>query len=141
MQKLDIQNTGNRPIFDVPLAFSYNQHIYCLSQHMIRLPVLIPGVLYCNEVAVNAIADGGGVSDGATPVLSSRVPTGWLRYRAGGRGLCPAGDTGGAALARALCLFLLSWAWMGLSLADLWVPNVFAQPSAYSCSARTVPCQ
>ena len=44
--QLDIQNTGNRPIFDVPLAFSYNQQVYKLSEHLVNLPVLIPGVMY-----------------------------------------------------------------------------------------------
>ena len=43
--KLDIQNTGNRPIFGVPLSFSYNQQVYKLSEHMVNLPVLIPGVM------------------------------------------------------------------------------------------------
>ena len=44
--KLDIQNTGNRPIFNVPLVFSYNQQVYKLSEHMVNLPLLIPGVMY-----------------------------------------------------------------------------------------------
>ena len=56
--KLGVQNTGNRPIFDVPLAFAYNSQIYKLSAHVISLPVLIPGVMYTNEVTIHAIMEG-----------------------------------------------------------------------------------
>ena len=52
--QLDIQNTGNRPIFDVPLSFSYNQQVYKLSDHMINLPLLIPGVM-CAAAAPNLL--------------------------------------------------------------------------------------
>ena len=48
--KLDIQNTGNRPIFNVPLVFSYNQQVYKLSEHMVNLPLLIPGVMYAPQI-------------------------------------------------------------------------------------------
>eukprot|EP01043_Picozoa_sp_COSAG02_P047516 COSAG02_NODE_4563_length_5214_cov_17.431085_6_plen_109_part_00 len=29
----------------MPLSFSYNQQVYKLSEHIVRLPVLIPGVM------------------------------------------------------------------------------------------------
>lgn len=79
--KLGIQNTGNRPIFNVPLTFSYNQQLYKLSKHIVNVPLLIPGVHYKHEVTAVCLEEG--VSDAirvfvlsaksAVPVITATV--------------------------------------------------------------------
>ena len=39
----------------MPLTFSYNQLLYKLSKHIVRLPLLIPGVHYKHEVDAHAL--------------------------------------------------------------------------------------
>jgi Bardet-Biedl syndrome 1 protein len=44
--KLQIQNTGVKPMAQIPVLFSYNQEIYTMKQSKLLIPVLLPNVQY-----------------------------------------------------------------------------------------------
>jgi len=57
--KLNIKNTGAKPVTDIPLTISYNHDIYKLKTSLISIPVLIPSINYLYEVDVECIEPNG----------------------------------------------------------------------------------
>lgn len=49
--RVALQNTGSRPIYDVPLMLSAAP-MYSLSRSQVHVPVLLPGLTHVNEVMV-----------------------------------------------------------------------------------------
>lgn len=49
--RVALQNTGSRPIYDVPLMLSAAP-MYSLSRSQVHVPVLLPGLTHVNEVKV-----------------------------------------------------------------------------------------
>mmetsp|Transcript_17466 Transcript_17466/g.38031 ORF Transcript_17466/g.38031 Transcript_17466/m.38031 type:complete len:600 (-) Transcript_17466:231-2030(-) len=79
--KLNLQNTGNKPIFNVPVMLT-PAPIYQLSTTQMHIPVLLPGLLYQFEAEVQCV-DHNGAADSihvficsassSVPVLSAIV--------------------------------------------------------------------
>lgn len=44
--KLDMQNTGVKPMNNISILYSYNQDIYSMRQSKMNIPCLLPGVQY-----------------------------------------------------------------------------------------------
>mmetsp|Transcript_47681 Transcript_47681/g.152835 ORF Transcript_47681/g.152835 Transcript_47681/m.152835 type:complete len:596 (+) Transcript_47681:319-2106(+) len=80
--KMNVQNTGSKPIAGVPIMVSYNQELYTASRSQIVIPVLVPGLMYVSEVDVHCL-DPNGAADvvrlcvlnpkSCVPVLSAVV--------------------------------------------------------------------
>ena len=79
--RVALQNTGSRPIYDVPVMLSAAA-MYSLSRSQVHVPVLLPGLTYVDEVKVlcndqNAGADTVRVfvcnKNSALPIISAVV--------------------------------------------------------------------
>ena len=79
--RIALQNTGSRPIYDVPVLLSAAA-MYSLSRSQVHVPVLLPGLTYVDEVKVmcndqNAGADTVRVfvcnKNSALPIISAVV--------------------------------------------------------------------
>mmetsp|Transcript_11120 Transcript_11120/g.38624 ORF Transcript_11120/g.38624 Transcript_11120/m.38624 type:complete len:635 (+) Transcript_11120:151-2055(+) len=79
--QLNLQNTGTKPIYDVPVMLSASP-IYAMSRTQLVLPVLVPGVTYIDEVGVRCVDQNGGADvvkvfvcsrSSAIPILSAIV--------------------------------------------------------------------
>jgi hypothetical protein len=62
--KMVLKNTGARAVTEVPLTFGYNRDIYRLDESSLlhRIPILVPGVEYHFEVAIECV-DPNGAAD------------------------------------------------------------------------------
>mmetsp|Transcript_36995 Transcript_36995/g.44743 ORF Transcript_36995/g.44743 Transcript_36995/m.44743 type:complete len:613 (+) Transcript_36995:397-2235(+) len=79
--KLNLQNTGSKPIFNVPVMLSRSP-IYTISPTQIHIPLLIPGLMYQYEADVQCIDQNGSAdtvrvyvcsANSCVPVLSAVV--------------------------------------------------------------------
>jgi Bardet-Biedl syndrome 1 protein len=60
--RLDVQNAGSAPAYDVTLALTYNHELYRVPEPVVTLPLLLPSVHYTLELPVHSI-DAGGAAD------------------------------------------------------------------------------
>jgi len=67
--KLGMQNTGNRPIFDIPVCFAYNQRLYKLRLQQLYYKMLVPGVQYKSEVPIEQLDVGPGAGAGSIRIF------------------------------------------------------------------------
>eukprot|EP00753_Platysulcus_tardus_P001082 PLAT11031.1.p1 GENE.PLAT11031.1~~PLAT11031.1.p1 ORF type:complete len:593 (-),score=328.29 PLAT11031.1:168-1946(-) len=58
--RLTVQNSGKKPLLDVPVSLTYNHDLYHLPVALLHLPVLIPGLLYTHEVDVRCLNEEAG---------------------------------------------------------------------------------
>jgi len=58
--KLNIQNTGTKPLMDIPLVFTFNHTIYRVARPSLTLPLLVPSLVYNYEVDVECIDEAAG---------------------------------------------------------------------------------
>lgn len=58
--KLNVQNTGNRAMSNIPITFAYNHELYRIDRSLVLVPLLIPRLLYHLEISVQCIDEAGG---------------------------------------------------------------------------------
>eukprot|EP01063_Lacrimia_lanifica_P006766 TRINITY_DN14263_c0_g1_i1.p1 TRINITY_DN14263_c0_g1~~TRINITY_DN14263_c0_g1_i1.p1 ORF type:complete len:631 (+),score=260.23 TRINITY_DN14263_c0_g1_i1:62-1894(+) len=58
--KLNIQNTGAKPLSAIPIVFTYNKSIYQMWKPYMLIPVLVPSLVYHHEVDVRCIDESAG---------------------------------------------------------------------------------
>eukprot|EP01061_Rhynchopus_euleeides_P042261 TRINITY_DN73780_c0_g1_i1.p1 TRINITY_DN73780_c0_g1~~TRINITY_DN73780_c0_g1_i1.p1 ORF type:complete len:599 (+),score=209.43 TRINITY_DN73780_c0_g1_i1:256-2052(+) len=58
--KLNIQNTGLKPLTAIPIVFTYNKSIYQMAKPHMMVPVLVPSLVYQHEVTVRCIDEAAG---------------------------------------------------------------------------------
>eukprot|EP01059_Diplonema_ambulator_P035719 TRINITY_DN8532_c0_g1_i5.p1 TRINITY_DN8532_c0_g1~~TRINITY_DN8532_c0_g1_i5.p1 ORF type:complete len:594 (+),score=182.29 TRINITY_DN8532_c0_g1_i5:184-1965(+) len=58
--KLNIQNTGLKPLTAIPIVFTYNKAIYQMWKPSMVIPVLVPSLVYHYEVAVRCTDESSG---------------------------------------------------------------------------------
>lgn len=80
--KIDLKNTGPRPLHDLSAMVTYNSLIYQVKQSTMFLPALIPNVSYLYEVEVESVEPSGAADSvrvfvsqqgSSVPVLSAIV--------------------------------------------------------------------
>ena len=80
--KLNLQNTGSKAVCDMVVTFSYNAMLYRLKQSLVRVPLLVPGLLYRLDAELDCIDEQGGADSirvfvcttkSVLPVLSAVV--------------------------------------------------------------------
>jgi Bardet-Biedl syndrome 1 protein len=57
--KLDIQNVGATPAYDVTVAYAFNPEVYRVPEAATLLPLLLPSVHYLVECSLLCIDEGG----------------------------------------------------------------------------------
>jgi len=80
--KLNLQNTGTRAVTDMVVTFAYNAMLYRLKSSLVRVPLLVPGLLYRLDAELDCIDETGGAdairvfvcsAKSVLPVLSAVV--------------------------------------------------------------------
>ena len=80
--KLNLQNTGSKAVCDMAVTFSYNAMLYRLKSPLVRVPLLVPGLLYRLDAELDCIDEAGGAdairvfvcsTKSVLPVLSAVV--------------------------------------------------------------------
>eukprot|EP00736_Rhodelphis_marinus_P010114 Rmarinus@m.24802 len=85
--KIGLQNTGKKPIFNVPVLVVFNESMYEVPNPFFKVPVLVPAVQYKQEVCLSCVdsqTGGGGVvkvfvlaSNSCIPVICAVVNMPW----------------------------------------------------------------
>jgi len=80
--KLNLQNTGSKAVCDMAVTFAYNAMLYRLKSSLVRVPLLVPGLLYRLDTELDCIDEAGGAdairvfvcsTKSVLPVLSAVV--------------------------------------------------------------------
>ena len=80
--KLNLQNTGSKAVCDMVVTFAYNAMLYRLKSSLVRVPLLVPGLLYRLDAELECIDETGGAdairifvcsTKSVLPVLSAVV--------------------------------------------------------------------
>eukprot|EP01029_Cantina_marsupialis_P027873 TRINITY_DN774111_c0_g1_i1.p1 TRINITY_DN774111_c0_g1~~TRINITY_DN774111_c0_g1_i1.p1 ORF type:complete len:582 (+),score=125.00 TRINITY_DN774111_c0_g1_i1:159-1904(+) len=57
---LTVHNAGTSPLTDLPITFGYNHDLYAFPKSIVRVPILVPSVVYTFEVPVVCVDPAGG---------------------------------------------------------------------------------
>ena len=79
---LDIQNTGNKTMLQMPLVIQFDPLIYDVRNALTVIPLLVPGLLYKHVVDVDCVDENGAAGDvrillcsmmSCVPIISATV--------------------------------------------------------------------
>ena len=59
---LEINNSGDHCLLNIPISFTFNPSIYTMKQSYIHIPTLIPNLTYHHQIQVECI-DSNGIAD------------------------------------------------------------------------------
>lgn len=57
--KISLKNTGNRPVSDLPVTFTFNPEIYSVRSQVSKVPLLLPGLTHQFDLDLECISPAG----------------------------------------------------------------------------------